>query len=268
MNFLTSLAFLFVFQLAVPNFSYAKDHQLFSGNEISADYDKMVSRIRAGDTLIFSNGQKFTVERILGHGYTTLILAIKEDPTKALRIPLNREEQSYTESYIRGYKMLAKAELPTVKVYESYGAEYVVVEKLTDYMTFADFANAASAPRLITWWRRISGRKSPLPLQEMEEKFYLFARLISLYDSIGDLNASNLIYDFKTQEWRLMDWTAELEPTSSEEENPMRNILRRLNLTGKRYEWLAQFIGNSREIIEQNRQRILSGKACAQSYAQ
>jgi hypothetical protein len=270
-------------QMLISQLCFAMELQLFRDHQYIKGYEGMVHSIEPGDVLRFSNDRTFTVDQILGQGGTTLIFSIKEDSSKAVRIPLNLAGIRYLGWFTSGYQGLVENHIPAVQVYESYDEEYAVVEKLTDFMTFSDFVDAASSSpkNTLAQWGLIRTRE--LPTQEMIQKFNDFASRIALYSKIGDLHAANLIYDFQKKEWRLIDWTSSDSKAGYEiagrlyyeKDSPLESLLDSYGATfglhfsvfKKKHQWLEAMIKQAHQTIAQRRQQSAAAGLCSKVFS-
>lgn len=275
-----------MFQL-LASFAWADEIQMGLGVNSSEPYEARVKSIVPGDTLRFSNHQTFTVGQVLGHGNTTVIYSLADDPSKVLRVPLHLVGRGYTDGFNGGAKVLEKAGVPMVKVYETYDDEYSVVEKLPLHMTFSDFVEINSEKSFLAkslsmnWW---GNAKPPQNVKdEMIAKFILFAEKISEFQKIGDMHSGNLIYDLQKKEWRLMDWDFNswsardhvvAGQTFFSQNSPLASLLESYGYTDKmqfkaksnRYQWLQTMIAQAHDAIQKKRQHPSAG-VCARVFA-
>lgn len=256
----------------------AGDVQLFANHRRAEGYPFLVKNLRSGDVVSFSDGHSYTIDRFLGAGGTTVIYSIKEDPTKALRLPSDYPGMDYLYTYILSAHFLEKYRVPSVHLSDSFENEYAVVDRLTSFMTFDDFVKANTKMTTPGFLVR-AGLVKPkeLPLQEMKENFLIFARSLA-YTYVGDMHDKNLVYDFQKKEWLLMDW-AETYATSSQVagfaqfdfNSPLELLLapygytENLRFTARsgKYSWLQDMIQQAHDQIRLERQRGFPLQSCS-----
>jgi hypothetical protein len=281
MTWLRSLWLLLIFHL-FTSVCWAGNYRLFTEERPMRGFTHIVQSLKEGDQVFFSNGRSFVLGPLLGKGNTTLVFALKEDPTHVLRLPLELEKINYMSGFIIGGEELAKDGIPTVQIEEAFGYEYAVVERLTDFMTFTDFVKAASLSPTKIFMKLGLSKKREVPLQEMMKSFDIFSQRIASYSQIGDMHADNLVYDFEKKEWRLIDWTGNHNDAQFRisgqifyhNESPLENLLlhygrtRGLNFQAdsRKYAWLEKMINEAHATILQQRQRTAAAGLCAKVF--
>lgn len=228
--------------LWIPLVSFAAEYQLFDKDGLpNADYNNIVARLKKQDVLSFSNGEKFSMDSILGNGNTTLILggAFLDNPKKkvALRIPLF---QGYFDvlrkvDYQERRKFLARNDIKSLKK-----QNYLL--KARSSLSYSDYLNSTmmthksfeelGAPILPVIRKRkneyiatsiLQGKPTTgeiLTLNEFMKKFTqlqkstpeataalkTLTKKLARVNNIGDFSLRQIAYDFKTNEWFLIDW--------------------------------------------------------------
>lgn len=265
-------------------------HYLFTEGRINSYYDVIVKEIQSGDILSFSDGARFTVENILGQGGTTLVVSIKEDPTKALRIPLRKDTLSYIRSYVRGHRAIEEAHVPALKIYEPSNKEYVLVEKISgSFVSFRDFVAMASKTGKQGWLGRILGQKPTaemLEIKEMSTEFREFAGKLFSFAIVGDMHQDNLIFDQSKRKWILMDWIGSHENALYIENNkiqykdlnPLLSLVHKYGYFQKGkffvldsyYSWLIPLVDSATNEIKSMRTqrigRLINAPLCAHAF--
>ena len=254
---------------------------LFHNHRPADDYYRLVNQIKPGDSLVFSDDKTIVVGPLLGKGNTTLIFSI-EDNTKALRIPLSEHTINFMTKFNTGATELLKESVPSVAVYESSKSEYAIVEKLDDFITFKKFVSLVSESQTQTLVRKVFGINKQLPVEEMKNHFAIFAEKIAPYLFIGDMHPENLVYDFKKQEWRLIDWTNSYHGSpiyrgayiDFDNRSPLLKLLEsygriegyHFSANKKKHLWLEQLIEKAHSIIETKRKFVSSIPVCSKIF--
>lgn len=183
----------------------AKDLHLFSRSGIaSLDYYQAHSETRRGDRFIFSDGQSYEIDRLLGCGQTTCIYGLLGSPDKAIRIPKyygllkrTREDTAHTRdfinAFIRGKKELSYYKVPSVEIYGGNENEYIIVERIH---SMTDLHQFLMNPFSFTNLDRI----------QMENDLIQFAKATAQFKNIGDFHSRQLHY-VRGRGWLLLDWT-------------------------------------------------------------
>ena len=185
------LAIFFFFSVSADAI-FAAHYQLFSRPGIPAVmYNVYLNRLAPGDTISFSSGKVYKIEKRLGQGNTSLILAVGKNA--ALRIPLNKSifARSWFNQYWEGYLHLKDSQIPIVKAYADLNQEFVLVERFQKRFDFGEFLDGGI---------NISETEKARIMSEFIDfasKTYEFAR-------IGDFHQSQLVYTKKG--WLLVDW--------------------------------------------------------------
>ncbi|MEN0059751.1 MAG: hypothetical protein AAGB31_13005 [Bdellovibrio sp.] len=258
-------------------------YELFREGIPNASYEGIVPSLNPGDILTFSDGNEFTIEKLLGRGNTTLIFELK-GINKALRLPLTRQDTSYIKDFVVGYRDLA-AMNASINVYLEYRKdanyyEYAVVEKLTAFMPFTSFVTYMSSSETKRAAVQSHHRNRIIP-EEMIQQFYVFAKKISLYSHIGDMHEENLVYDFTRKAWRLIDWTEDHEKSYSTkageiifsyDTSPLQSLIKNYGTCtsfsfiakSPRHLWLENMILEAHNIIAESRFQTLQIGFCEQ----
>jgi len=188
-------------------------HQLFDPTKkMAANYESILAgQLSAGDILRFSNGTEFLLINVLGTGFTTLILEVRQMQNGqpygekfALRIPSsnrlmgnslkNFRARTLINKFYDGYDLLVEQGVNVPKLYEHLSEEYNLVEKINFDLNGSDFFLKP-------------GKFAPKLLTAAEEALYEFARSVSVFENIGDFRADQLVYVASENRWILLDWT-------------------------------------------------------------
>lgn len=173
--------------------------QTAEGPEFQSGYEQLMSSLKPGDTLRFTDGREVRVGAFLGAGNTTAVFAVQDDPTRVLRVPCwdcRRPKQSkWITASIDGYEPLKYLGIPTVSIHEFHRDEYIIAER---------FHVEGSVPLD----RFIADPTIPKPLRkEMESRLVEFARRTAAFSMISDFRGDQLVYDAAKKDWVLFDWT-------------------------------------------------------------
>lgn len=158
-------------------------------------YDELVASLEPGTTVRFSDGSEFKIGQEIGSGSSTRIFEIDGEPDRALRLPKYIKHRDFMEAYSDGYIDLHEARVPSVKILDELNNEYVVVSRLTG-------ADGKSAPLTL---RKFLSEGATDP--DLRAKLFDFARKTAHLQDIPDFSAAQLAYDYKHQEWKVLDWT-------------------------------------------------------------
>jgi hypothetical protein len=275
-----SSVWMFLILLSFSTFCSAAEIALFSNHQRIEGYPFLVRSLKSGDVVSFSDGHSFTIDHRLGSGGTTAVYAIKEDSTKALRLPLGYEGMNFLGTYVNAADDLEKNNVPAVHVSEAYDEEYAVVDRLESFITFGDFVKAATQIESPGLLNRLGFLKiKNLPLDEMKAAFADFARRMA-FTFVGDLHDQNLVYDFKNKRWILIDWTdvhsaaskvPGLHQLQFDTQSPFQILLKEYGYTSnlsftassKKYLWLQDMIEQGHQQMQQQRRRGTAIKNCA-----
>ena len=172
---------------------------LFSNGISNIRWFQIIADLKTGDTISFSNGKKFKVERILSDnwsGMNALIISIEEG--KAIRIPRYPDQEKNirsTGSFKDGWREVSEAGIPTVRLFEeeSYFPEYQVVEYIdVEILSEKFFKNF--------------DRFDPTRRAHMLERFYEFAETTWLFSRIGDFHERQVAFSTSRDSWILIDF--------------------------------------------------------------
>ncbi len=177
----------------------ATDFVLANENGLAENYSEIVERIKEGDSLTFSNGEKFRITKVLGSGNTTLVL--KTLRGTALRVPLNSGVHiktripisEYINHTIDGHETVSKNGVKTVDLISFLRNEYVEVNYIDYKFSLEDF---------------LSGNIDPIYLSKKDQIIQALSRWYETTHkmiTIGDFASGQLI--FNGSEWILSDWT-------------------------------------------------------------
>ena len=181
--------------------AYTAEIRLYSKPGIQApNYEVALAQLTRGDVLIFSNGQRFTFDDVLGHGGSTMILSVNNG-TRALRVPIEtgfyRDSGPFTDyidhSY-EGWLVLKKSDVAVVKIFETESdpREYLSVEKLDIHFTL-EAALDKTTPI------------SPAERQRALDLLPEFAARTWEFAAIGDFRDDQIAWT--GQSWVLFDFT-------------------------------------------------------------
>lgn len=191
----------FLFSSGIFISAHAEFYQLYDSNTGRAvdGYATILSNLKEGDVISFTNQKRFKIKKFLGSGNTTMILELEGSPPRAIRLPKNSgshsKEFTYGElldSFVKGARYLEENAVPSVKIHESLAQEYAIVDKVNVDFTFGEFLKNNDISE--------SDRK------KMIEEFYSFAKKTARLEKIGDFHPGQLVYDGK--KWIVLDWTS------------------------------------------------------------
>jgi predicted CopG family antitoxin len=190
---------------------------------LEQDYDEKVKTIEPGDTLVFENEHEiktaadmvrftiglfspkkttsFKVGKKLGVGGTTIIYELLGFPERVLRIPKSDKITRKGVHYIRyinftidGFEPLRESAIALPTIFESSPLRFVVVERFNSKLTLELF---------MLYPNTFSSEEAEKMLSELK----VFAWSTREFRRIGDLNPSQILYDYDTHRWVLIDWT-------------------------------------------------------------
>ena len=183
-------------------------YQLFSNHQGSSDfvenYDRIVESLRAGDEVVFSNGNKLILGEKLGQGNVTAVFAIKEDNVHVLRIPLAKEivdpntglaryPRKNLRSFEKGQSTLSAHHVPVVTIFSSLDGEYLIVDRLEVHaINFLEFIQS---------YRNLPEQIRHDAIEAMDQ----FVAATAPFEVIGDLHQRNLVYEPIRKRWIIMD---------------------------------------------------------------
>lgn len=190
------------------------------------NYGKILEQLKPGDLIAFSNGQRFIVRKILGHGTNNLILEIGEG--RVLRIALQDIipglRTQTMGSLLEGHKILTKSKIPIVNVdtEKSLVPEYIIADKVDVIFTLDQLVDNEVVV-------------SDAVRTEAFNKLLELGRIVAPYQRIGDLHNGQLAWT--ASGWVLLDWTHNTElATQVADRSPFfslrlpKDIQRRMNL--------------------------------------
>lgn len=108
--------------------AHARRIELFSAPGVpSADFYDLTHRVRAGDMLGLSGGDRRVVRR-LGYGGTTFIF--ENERGRASRVPRGSTDGRFIDETVEGYRQLRALGIPLIRLYEDthIPGEYVEVD--------------------------------------------------------------------------------------------------------------------------------------------
>lgn len=183
----------------------AKEYVLFAvgSNGFSqpvSNYDSIVSSLRRGDVVRFTDGKSFKLGRDLhgGRGSMSRIFSVQDPKGAALRFPQSSNPLvlDMINRSIDGYSALSEAGVPTVSVHDSKRRQYVLVDQIqSKFITAEEFF-------------REPNRVSRTMKSKMVNQLIEFAKTTAYFRHIGDFGLSQIVYDAQGERWLLLDWTA------------------------------------------------------------
>jgi len=202
------------------NVAWAGQVQLFQMDGLHrqvGDYIVKVNSLEPGDELIFSNGKKVTIGKLLGSGNMTLVFEIAGDPGQVLRIPKSSGEfrtqgasySDFVNAFLMGNRTLKRWKIPSVEIIDAYPGQYVIAERIPTRFTFTAF---------------LENYEIPPPLRkEMKKALVEFARKTAPLETIGDFHSDQLVYVQERKEWVLLDWTDRSRTVALGDEKSIHN---------------------------------------------
>lgn len=192
--------------LSISLSALARDFQLFTAAGYPVkDYNSLIAQAQPGDRFVFSNGRVMEVRGFLGQGFTTKIFDVTvEGKPFALRLPQSAiytgappselSDVSFIDETLEGYKTLSQEGVPLVKVHEGLKGQYALVEKVEKAFTLKQFLFRPD---------NIPHEQLFLARQQLKD----FVEKTAHLTFIGDFHEEQLIFDAKTNQWLLLDWT-------------------------------------------------------------
>lgn len=221
--------FIFILLLSLSTsareINFTEEARRISLSENEKAYEKFILSLRAGDVLLMGDGERFTIQKLLGKGHQHGVFSIQESADWVLRLPYRLASHRSTLDTLEGYETLKKTSLRTVHIHPGSNWEYVLAERVTsDHFTMLDFlsgrrlgdshplqtfelseTNAKHNGRVLKMIEKAPAI-SPKELATMEEALVLFSSSLAEFLQIHDLKSNQLFYDRKNKEWILLDW--------------------------------------------------------------
>ena len=247
--------------LFIWSFAEAKDFQLFANSQQVSDYNAKIIALRAtGKTdagfseptfLVFSNGTRIQVTRVLGEGGLTTVF-LRADG-RALRVPKasgtatwsNGSKTVYTDGMISWWKSYPHLEHTgaTIRTYygetESRPPEFITVGFFGAKFDIREFETDP--------WKLVNEgkiNKSDIPL--LGNKLEAFVRSFAGYKAIGDFKYQQVTSDGK--DWKLLDCSGFSKATSVNDGNPFDHPNMKGKLPEVTNKWIHDVIAHERQI--------------------
>lgn len=176
--------------------------RLFENGVESKQYHSIIEdlrdkRIPLPVFLEFSDGRKFKVNKLLGHGALTLVFGLADNHTQVLRVAQKVLVNQTHEPFLEGFKQLdlrnqsATHQIPIPKIYhaESSPSEFVLVERVEPLFSLKDLAENRAPNRMADQARR---------------DFFEFAKSTWDFQDLNDAHPGNILY-VKDRGWMIMD---------------------------------------------------------------
>lgn len=230
--------------LCLPLGLRAEEYRLFSvTGEAHAEYNNILPLLKQDDVLVFSGGEKFKLQGILGHGNTTLVLkGVFEGDVQnsvALRVPLfqgyfglyNNLDFERRGSDLQSYKGIARKRiqqqdaalktrtsrtytdflnsmLNTQKEFESLGAPVLPIIKgrANEYAAVPVIPADPVTGRILSLDKFLSEPALKSRFPEARQKLDELSRSLARVSDIGDFGLRQILYDFEGKRWILNDW--------------------------------------------------------------
>lgn len=179
----------------VTQFSYAE----YTIKEMASTpsgkyYEREFTYIYGPGDEIEINGEKLTIQRILGHGDFAQVYLL----SNGLALRLNyRSYQNEAESWINGHKQLSAYQVPVPKLYleKSNPNSYVTVEYIDIKYGLTDF---------ITKYHKLPEHER----QQLEQAFIEFLKKIAPFELISDFHYGQMAYN-PSKGWLLLDFKSD-----------------------------------------------------------
>ncbi|MFL5812274.1 MAG: hypothetical protein ACJ763_01750 [Bdellovibrionia bacterium] len=254
LSFFISLSLLSGASTAVAN-----EYELFSIGTDGlahpvADYDAIVSSLKKGDVVRFTDGKSYRLTANLhdGQGSVSRIFSVKAPAGAALRLP-RKSNPLFVEMINRsidGSKALAEAGVPVVSIQGSKRGEYLLVDQIKPGLIKADafFREPDQVSRSVR--------------KKMVSRLIEFASTTAYFKHIGDFGLSQMAYDAFSDRWVLLDWTAghEIPASQADSKNCFEHVFEPVlkNQNPSRKKWIESIRGKIDQAIREERQKIQS----------
>ena len=182
-----------------------------------------------GDTVIFSNNERFVVGKILGEGHTATVFELPDYPDKVLRLPKHRGRvivyavsqmgkrfTDFIDYFVGGAQLLGQIGVPVVQIYQHRQGEYAVVQKLIPKSLNEVIREVWADDPALRW-------TNPLYLALLD-----FARQTANLSYVGDLHEDNIVYDYVSNKFIMMDFVNDVQFYAGQVESS--TIFDKLNL--------------------------------------
>jgi hypothetical protein len=199
------LFFISLSLLSGASTAVAKEYTLFSTGTDGlvhpvAGYDAIVSSLKKGDVVKFTDGKSYRLTEDLhdGQGSMSRVFSVKAPAGAALRLP-RQSHPLFLEMINRsvdGSRALAEAGVSAVAIQEAKRGEYLLVDQVKPGFIKADsfFREPDQVSRSVR--------------NKMVNRLLEFASATAYFKHIGDFGLSQLAYDAINDRWVLLDWSA------------------------------------------------------------
>lgn len=180
--------------LLLQNTAFAKDYVLFTKGTEHESYNQIVTKLAAGDTIQFSDGNRFQVEKVLSVGANAIV---DVGNNVVLRLPGNfsigGQNGLSIDRFKVGHELLVKNGVPVVEISTKFylKGEYIAIKKIPIVFTLEAFLKTfPSLPKA----------KQEMALSKLSDWFAQAAGM----EEIADFHRGQL--GFTGTEWVLFDW--------------------------------------------------------------
>jgi hypothetical protein len=185
---------------------HAEQSKLFNARESESTsvpvrtYSKTTASLKAGDVVSFSNNESVEIGELLGKGTRTIVYGIKDEPSRALRLPMLSDFSTLKRSrlaldlYAIGASYLQNYRAPVPNVLYGLESEYLVVDRFPkEAFNLAQFVQ----------------HEIPASAEVREKAFVAlveFAQKTAAIRNVGDGRAEQFVYLANDNKWVLLDW--------------------------------------------------------------
>jgi hypothetical protein len=174
-----------------------KTFVLYRNGQPVPEYEDLIEKIDSGDTLVFSNNEKFVVNgEKHGQGTDLIMITSYKGKRAMLRIsrmaPNARNPKTSVSKTVLGYGALSKTKIPIPDLLGHYNGEYVIQSWHPIQFTLQDILLKVHRVSKEEW------------AQDLYPKLLKFAASTHSFRVIGDLVAGQIAYD--GERWMLLDW--------------------------------------------------------------
>lgn len=184
------------------------------------EYNDTMIHLEYGDELLFSNGKRYVVERVLNYedgilknGYNSIIIKIK-DSNRVLRIPRFSDlaSQNFLNSYFSAYDLLVQGGLRVPIIYDYLQSIYIETEYIDLKFRGEEF------------FKYYRNKMTKSEIARIEKSFVEFFKKGKQVIAVGDFHLGQMVWNSK--EWVLLDW--ELKGTSDKVDWSKISLIERL----------------------------------------
>lgn len=193
------LSLLFILSLK----AYSSPIKLFSQNGMPVEkYDELVVKIATGDQIQFTNGEVFTIKEKLGSGDNFIVFSVLENSEFALRLVKSKYNIDEVDQYYKALSKVINLQLPAIKLLAYQPGQWIATKLISSRMSLASFIKEISYYKK----NQIYGQQVDDILLQL--RFFLLE--LGKFRKIGDLHEENILFDFESKTWLIIDLKNEL----------------------------------------------------------